>query len=128
MRILLDTSLLMLIVEEGRDLLRVAEDKLDEVIEPYVLEDTIHELEKIAGGRGKKSKLARLALKLAERMKKIEYPSMLPVDLKLIEASKQYRLVLATIDQKLIEEARKNNVPVLIFHEDLRVTLEGWVT
>lgn len=128
MKILLDTSLLILIVEEGKDLLRVAEDKLDEVIEPYVLEDTLHELEKIAKSRGKKSNLARLALKLAEKMKKVEYPSTLPVDLKLIEASKHYGLVLATMDQKLIEEARKKNIPVLIFHEDLRVTLEGWKT
>lgn len=127
MKLLIDTSLLMFIVEQGKDLLRVAEDTLREVVEPYVLEDVIHELEKIAEGRGRKSNLARAALKLAEKMEKIRYVGEMPVDLKMLEASRKYGMVLATIDQSLIEEARKMKVSILIFHEDLRVTLEGWL-
>jgi rRNA-processing protein FCF1 len=126
MKVLLDTSLLMLIVEQGRDLIRAAEDILGEVIEPYILEDTVDELEKIAKRRGGKAELANLALKLTEKMVKIKYVKELPVDLKLIEAAQEHRMVLAAVDQKMIKEARKKKIPLIIFHKDLRVTFEGW--
>jgi len=115
-----------MIVEQGRDLIRIVEDTIGEVIEPYILEDIIDELEKIAKRRGKKSNLAKLALKLTERMSRIKYLKDLPVDLKLLEAAKEHGMVLAAVDQKIIEEARRKKIPLLIFHEDLRVTFEGW--
>ena len=126
MKVLFDTSLLIMIVEQGRDLIRIVEDTIGEVIEPYILEDIIDELEKIAKRRGKKSNLAKLALKLTERMRRIKYLKDLPVDLKLLEAAKEHGMVLAAVDQKIIEEARRKKIPLLIFHEDLRVTFEGW--
>ncbi len=126
MKVLIDTSLLMLTVEQGRDLIRAAENMLGEVIEPYILEDIVDELEKIAKRRGKKANLATVALKLTEKMSKIKYIKKLPVDLKLIEAAKDHKMVLAAVDQKIIKEARKKKIPLIIFHKDLRVTFEGW--
>jgi len=125
MRVLFDTSFLMLIARTGKNLVNIAEDKLGEAIEPCILQDVVDELEKISQQEGKRSKEAKIALKMADKMKKIKHEGDAPVDLKLIEAAQEHRLVLATTDQDIIKEARRRKIPLLIFHEDLRVTLEG---
>lgn len=127
MKVLFDTSLLMLIAKYGKDLIRIAEDMLGETIEPYILQEVVGELENIAKQKGKRSGQAKIALRIAEKMMKIKYEKDVPVDLKLIEAAQKYRLILASMDQDIIEEARRRKIPILVFHEDLRVTFEGCV-
>ncbi|MEN2974486.1 MAG: PIN domain-containing protein [Candidatus Caldarchaeales archaeon] len=126
MKLLVDTSLLMLSVELGKNLIEIAEKELDEKLELYTLEDVIRELEGIAKGRGKKSRMARVALAVASNFKIIRYLGEISVDEKIVKAAEELKIPLATVDLEIIRKARKKNIPILIFHKDLRITFEGW--
>jgi len=97
MKVLFDTSFLMLSAELGKDLISLAEDAVGEKIEPYILSDSLEELKAISRHRGKRASLAKVALKL----------------------------VLATIDSKLMKRAREIGVPVLSVGRGLKIRLEG---
>jgi len=127
MKVLFDTSFLMLSAELGRDLISLAEDAVGEKIEPYILSDSLEELKAISRHMGKRASLAKVALKLAEKMTliKLDLEEALEVDEKLLRASRMHGLVLATIDSKLMKRAREIGVPVLSVGRGLKIRLEG---
>ena len=125
MKVLLDTSFLMLMAELGKNLLEVAEEALGDKIEAYVLEESVKELRALAGRGGRKAMNARAALKIAERVRLLSFPGRGKVDQRLMETAKSAGLVLATADSGLISEARRESVPILIVRKDLSVSLEG---
>lgn len=126
MRILLDTSFLMLMAEIGENLLEKAEETLGEKIEAYVLEDTLMELKTIAGKGGRRAMSAKAALKIAERMRQVSLPSPGRVDERLLEAALKFQLILATVDSQLIENARRLRIPILMVRRDMGLSLEGY--
>lgn len=125
MRVLVDTSFLMLMAERGRNLLELAEEALEERIEALVLEDALAELRTLAGRVGKRAMKARAALKVAERMGVLRVQGAGRVDEKLLQAAESLGLVLATADSELAREARRRRIPVLMVRRDMSVWLEG---
>ncbi|MEM1676993.1 MAG: hypothetical protein QXK95_00465 [Nitrososphaerota archaeon] len=124
MKILVDTSFLLLMAELGRDLISMAERQLNDKLEPYIIEDILKELENLCKKHSKKAFHARTALEIANRMGKLEAFGKGSVDRKLIETAKEYSMPIATNDFKLIREAKKEHVKILFMHRDLRITLE----
>jgi len=129
MKVLFDTSFLMLSAELGKDLISLAEDALGEKIEPYILSDSLEELKAISRHKGKRASFAKVALKLAEKMNvlKLDLQRDLEVDEKLLETSRICGLVLATIDSKLMKRAREIGIPTLSVGKGLKIRLEGIV-
>ena len=129
MKVLFDASFLMLSAELGKDLISLAEDVVGERIEPYILPDSLEELKSISRHRGKRATLARVALKLAEKMTllRLDLEEGLEVDEKLLEVSRRYGLILATVDSGLVKRAREAGVPILSVGRGLRIRLEGVV-
>ena len=129
MKVLFDASFLMLSAELGKDLIGLAEDMVGERIEPYILPDSLEELKSISRHRGKRATLARVALKLAEKMTllKLDLEEALEVDEKLLEVSRRCGLILATVDSRLVKRAREVGVPILSVGRGLRIRLEGVV-
>ncbi|HDJ66736.1 MAG TPA: hypothetical protein ENF33_03390 [Nitrososphaeria archaeon] len=129
MKVLFDTSFLMLSAELGKDLISLAEDALGEKIEPYILSDSLEELKAISRHKGKRASFAKVALKLAEKMNvlKLDLERDLEVDEKLLETSRICGLVLATIDSKLMKRAREIGIPTLSVGKGLKIRLEGIV-
>ena len=127
MKVLFDASFLMLSAEHGKDLIGLAEDVVGEKIEPYILPDSLEELKSISRHRGKRAALARVALKLADKMSllRLDLEEPMEVDEKLLEASRRYGLVLATVDSRLVRRAREIGIPVLSVGRGFRIRFEG---
>ncbi|MCS7132285.1 MAG: hypothetical protein N3F65_01240 [Nitrososphaeria archaeon] len=120
MRVLVDASFLLLCAERGRDFISLAEESLGEKLECYVLDDVLRELKGLMARGGKRGALAGVALKIAEKMNKMKslLPGTLGVDQKLIEEAKKQRMILASIDMDLISKAREMGVPILTVRRD----------
>ena len=129
MKALIDTSFLMLCAEAGKDFIGLAEEKIGDRIECYVLKEVLEELEKISKHPGRRGAAARAALKLAKRMKILDlgFPEDLALDERLLKASKDLGMVLATIDLELIRRARSLKAPLLTVRKDQSIWLEGWI-
>ena len=129
MKVLFDASFLMLSAELGKDLISLAEDAIGERIEPYILSDSLKELKSLSRRGRKRASLARVALKLAERMTpiKLDLEEDLEVDEKLLKVSRVGGFILATTDSELVRRAREIGVPILSVGRGLKIRLEGLV-
>jgi len=129
MKVLFDASFLMLSAELGKDLISLAEDAIGERIEPYILSDSLEELKSLSRRGRKRASLARVALKLAEKMTpiKLDLEEDLEVDEKLLKVSRMGGFILATTDSELVRRAREIGVPTLSVGRGLKIRLEGLV-
>ena len=127
MKVLIDTSFLMLCAEKGRNFIALAEETLGEKLECYVLEDVIEELKALASKKGRKGAMAAVALKIAKEMTVIKSstPSTETTDEKLLEESERRRLVLATVDNQLISKAKRRRLPILTVKENQSILFTG---
>ncbi len=125
MKVLVDTSFLLLCVEKGRDLISLAEEKLGEPLECYVLEDVLNELKSLEGRGGKRGAFASLALRIAERFRKIGGGRNLPPDEKLLREAERIGAAIATVDLELLERARRKGIPTISVGADQRIRFEG---
>ena len=129
MKVLFDASFLMLSAELGKDLISLAEDAIGERIEPYILSDSLEELKSLTRRGRKRASLAKVALKLAEKMTpiKLDLEEDLEVDEKLLKVSRVGGFILATTDSELVRRAREIGVPILSVGRGLKIRLEGLV-
>jgi len=127
MKVLVDTSFLMLCAEKGRDFITLAEETLGEKLECYVLEDVLNEIKMLASRRGKRAVMAAAALKIAEKMQvlKSEIEGVRKTDEKLLAESSRNKFVLATVDNQLIKKAKERGLPVLTVKEDQSILFIG---
>lgn len=127
MKVLVDTSFLMLCAEKGRDFITLAEETLGEKLECYVLEDVLNEVRMLASRKGKKAVMAAAALKIAEKMQvlKSEIEGVRKTDEKLLAESSRNKFVLATVDNQLIKKAKERGLPVLTVKEDQSILFIG---
>ena len=125
MKVLVDTSFLLLCVEKGRDLISLAEEKLGEPLECYVLEDVLNELKSLEGRGGKRGAFASLALRIAEKFRRIGGGRNLPPDEKLLREAERIGAAIATVDLELLEKARRKGIPVISVGADQRIRFEG---
>ena len=129
MKLLVDSSFLIYCAEKGRDFISLAEQTLGEKLECYVLEEVLAELRKLASKKGKRGALARVGLRIAEKMKVVRssLPEDVNTDQKLLEESKKLKMVLATVDGGLINEAREQGLPILTVKKDQSILFMGVV-
>jgi len=127
MKVLVDTSFLMLCAEKGRDFITLAEETLGEKLECYVLEDVLNEVRMLASRKGKKAVMAAAALKIAEKMQvlKSDIKDVRKTDEKLLAESSRNKFVLATVDNQLIKKAKERGLPVLTVKEDQSILFIG---
>jgi len=127
MKVLVDTSFLMLCAEKGRDFITLAEKTLGEKLECYVLEDVLNEIKMLVSRRGKRAVMAAAALKIAEGMRvlKSEIEGVRKTDEKLLAESSRNKFVLATVDNQLIKKAKERSLPVLTVKEDQSILFIG---
>ena len=127
MKVLVDTSFLMLCAEKGRDFITLAEETLGEKLECYVLEDVLNEVRMLASRKGKKAVMAAAALKIAEKMQvlKSDIKDVRKTDEKLLAESSRNKFVLATVDNQLIKKAKERGLPILTVKEDQSILFIG---
>ncbi len=127
MRVLLDSSFILSSVQLGVDAMRMLEDSLCGKLEPFLLSETLGELERISARRGKKGREAQLALKIVER-----YPVFsdteraATVDEAMVKAAAQLGCIVATNDMRLKRKLRASGVAVAFLHRNKRIEVEGW--
>lgn len=120
----MDTSFLLFIVSEPVDPIKDLEGMLGKV-ELLLLEDTMKELHAISRGTSvKKSKWARLALKLAVDIEQVHYREKGSTDDKILMYARENRLIVAAMDRGLIRRLRANSIPIVTYR-GRRVVLEG---
>ncbi len=125
MKVLVDTSFLLLCAERGKDFISLSEEKLGETLECCVLEDILNELKSIKGRGGRRGAMASLALRIAENMKRVRSEEDLPADEKLLREAEKIGAAIASIDLGLVRKARKRGIPVISIGSDQRVIFEG---
>ncbi len=123
MRALLDTSFLMLCAEVGRDLLSLVSDRLGEPVEPCTLPQVIAELRALTGAKGKKGKLASLALRMAESVCVIEPAAGGEVDEVLVATARRERCLLVTSDLEIFRKALREGTRAAFVSERGEVKL-----
>ena len=111
--LLIDSSFVMAVAELGSGLLH----SIDEMFGPITkatIKQVVNELSKISKVDTKhKSRKARLALKLIERMKIIPSNPRLKTDEAILELATKQNLIVATTDSDLIKKLKKMNIPVI---------------
>ncbi len=112
-------------VELGKDVLALMDGAIDITLPKFTLRLVLEELRGICdGGSPKRSSKARIALRLAERMKILEEPPLGPVDDVIIDVAGRCGFVVATNDVDLRRRLREISVPV-VFIKDGYLRVEG---
>ncbi len=123
MRALLDTSFLMLCAEVGRDLLALVSDVLGEPIEPCTVPQVVAELRALSGAKGKRGKLASLALQMVGKACMLEPAAEGEVDEVLIATARRDGCLLVTADLEIFRKALKEGMRAAFVSERGEVKL-----
>ena len=108
--VLLDTNFLMIPGEFKVDIFT----ELDRLgYTPVILSCVVHELQKIASGKGKASANARIGLQLLSVIRPHAVPAKEPADKALLEHAGQNECAIATNDVALIEKAKGKGLHIL---------------
>lgn len=107
MKLVLDTSALLYIVEQKIDLAQLASFKI------YVPTAVLRELQLLK----QRNKKARVALELLPLMKTEFIETGEEADVAVLNAARELNAVLVTGDSELIERARKLGIAVALFHK-----------
>ncbi|MEM4591104.1 MAG: hypothetical protein QW555_04660 [Nitrososphaerota archaeon] len=118
---ILDTSFLLFLVESGRDVISIIEDKLGEPVHPLVPDLVLGELRRLAGQAGRLSGKARMALEIAAKMEELKTGETGQVDEKLVELSLRLGNPVVTVDSGLEKHLRKMGVKCIYVNRRLEV-------
>jgi rRNA-processing protein FCF1 len=125
-KVLLDTSLLLIMVSKPLNLIEELEETLGKA-ELLVLEDTVKELEVISKNVPiKRSKQAKLALNFVKGIGHISCSCEGSVDDKILSYAIENGLAVATMDKELIKRARAMGLTVITLRED-RLMIDGHI-
>jgi rRNA-processing protein FCF1 len=109
MLVLLDTSILLFLVETPSTFLDELKAKLGSV-ELSVPDSVIGELRGLAGSKGAKAKKAQLALSYATKLKCLEHGG--EADDALVALAQENQAAVATLDKNLVSSLRRRGVMV----------------
>jgi len=114
-KILVDTSFLLLCSERGEDLLSILEDHLGERLEPVLASEVLDELQRLSGRPGRRGRLAVVALEMARRMSRVAETRRAGggADSALQVLAQQTGFPVLTVDRKLRLTLRAKNLPVI---------------
>ncbi len=125
-RVLIDSSAVMACVEDGCDFYGSLGEVLEGEVELLVPHPVLEELRRLAGGRGRRGRLARLALALllgggpewvAVRVVKAEGAS---VDEAILRLAAEQGACILTADRELASRARALGLPTLTYVKSRR--------
>ena len=124
MKVLVDSSFLMLLVEKPLQDMKVLEEEFGKT-QLIVLECVLNELKRLSRIKSiKRARLAGTALRFASRLEKIVYNNHKDVDTNIIEYATGNQIPVATIDTELKNELRKKSVVVVSVRND-RIIIDG---
>ena len=128
--VVMDTSILMALVEERVELVPLPVDHTEEVLIPLITWAVINELKKIGSkGSHRKRALARAVLEVLKRLASINRPQAAIVYLRsryrgvdeyLLEVANRLNAVLATADVDLKDKARRLGLEVFVLRRAKR--------
>jgi rRNA-processing protein FCF1 len=126
-KVLLDTSMLMIMIERRVDIFGQIEDLLQGRIEFIVPKAVSMELSKISQEKSQRARYARLAMTLAEKCKpwQSQPGAEESIDDHLVRVTGEMRGIVATGDTGILRKARNANIPVIYVKRDLRLAVEG---
>jgi rRNA-processing protein FCF1 len=114
MKVLIDTSLLLLCAEKGRDYLILLEDKMGEKHLYYVPSTVLRELKRLRRAGWKRGRLAAVALEIAGRLPSIDAGGCVDADRSLGLLAVQHGMAVATVDRALAGRLREMGVKVIM--------------
>ena len=115
MKVIVDSSFLIMCIDYGRDLIGFLENALEDVVEIVAPKMVAEELERLSKKRGKKGIKARAALKFLERAVIMETENRESVDGAILELARRTGYPVVTVDKTLARLLRENGVKVLTF-------------
>ena len=115
MKVIADSSFLIMCIDYGKSLLERLEGSLGERVEIIVPDVVKMELERIAGKTGKKGLLARGALELLGKAEVLETYNRESVDGAILELARRTGYPVVTVDKTLARLLRRNRVKVITF-------------
>jgi len=118
---ILDTSFLLLVIESGRDLLRLIEERLGEPVEPVVPASVVGELNRLSAKEDRRGMAARLALKMVEKMRQLEHSSGGSVDDELMSLASHFGYIVITGDSALQKRLRRRGIKCIYVSRRLEV-------
>jgi len=126
-KVLLDTSMLMMIAEKRMDVFRQIETALRGKVDFMTPKMVLEELSRISQEKSQRGRRARLALKLAEKSKLgLTNPiAGESTDDYLTRLAREIGGIIATGDAELRERLRNANMPVIYVRKDSRLAVEG---
>ncbi|MCS7104945.1 MAG: hypothetical protein NZ954_05200 [Thermofilaceae archaeon] len=118
--VIFDTSAILCCVAEGIDLANAARDAVEAETRLIVPTAVVRELESLAQGRGRKGKLARVALQELRRLVGTSELELIDaggmdVDELLIKLAKSLDGFIVTADEWVRKKARDLGVPVIVY-------------
>ncbi len=126
-RVIVDSSFLLEMVEIGKDLLRLAEDMIEDRIEAIVLPGVLEELANLSGRPGRKGLKARLALQIARKFEILDFPRSggEAVDDYIVRAASELGIPVATNDVELRAKLRAAGIPHIYLRADGGIGVYG---
>jgi len=113
LKIIADSSFLMMCIDYGRALLTVLEEKLGDKLELVIPDVVRSELERMASLKGRRGALAIGALKMVEEAEVMDTYNRESVDGAILELARRTGYPVATVDKTLAKLLRANGVRVV---------------
>jgi len=126
-RVILDSNFLMMPIQFHIDVFRELDELLNQKVETVIPFPVYEEIKRIACGKSKLAKEAKLALKIAEKSEVFEVklgPGESTDDL-IVRLASEWGCLVATNDRELRRKLRDLTVPVIYLRQKSRLAIEG---
>ena len=126
-RVILDSNFLMMPIQFHIDVFRELDELLNQKVETVIPFPVYEEIKRIACGKSKLAKEAKLALKIAEKSEVFEVklgPGESTDDL-IVRLASEWGCLVATNDRELRRRLRDLTVPVIYLRQKSRLAIEG---
>ena len=126
-RVILDSNFLMMPIQFHIDVFRELDELLNQKVETVTPSPVYEEIKRIACGKSKLAKEAKLALKIAEKSEVFEVklgPGESTDDL-IVRLASEWGCLVATNDRELRRKLRDLTVPVIYLRQKSRLAIEG---
>ncbi|MDJ0271550.1 MAG: hypothetical protein QXN23_04920 [Candidatus Caldarchaeum sp.] len=110
MKVLVDSSFLLFCADRGVDYLSVIENKLGERLELVAPSSVVEELRRLAAKSGRKSSLARVALKILKNAEHLPGKPGEKVDDVLLQLVRETGYPVLTVDARLMRRLAARNL------------------
>lgn len=124
MKLLMDSSFLLLAAKVGKNFFELTEDIVGQKIEPLILDTTLEELKRLAKSPRRRSSLAKLCLELAKDMH-VKKSVGRSADDQILNYASNYRCAVATNDMALKKRLRSLGATIIVVGSNNKIRIEG---